>query len=86
MRCKFAFCLSGPFVYYSTLTNCRFKPGLHIIVTIAEHACDDASKRFLKLSGIGHKVQGGGPAGIGGGSLIFQLMKRGERPKYWSCL
>ena len=26
-----------------------FKPGLHIVVTIAEYACDDASKRILKL-------------------------------------
>ena len=26
------------------------KPGLHIVVRIAEHACDDASKRILKLS------------------------------------
>ena len=26
------------------------KPGLHIVVTVAEHACDDASKRILKLS------------------------------------
>ena len=25
------------------------KPGLHIVVTVAEHACDDASKRILKL-------------------------------------
>ena len=27
-----------------------FKPGLHIVVTVAEHACDDAPKRILKLS------------------------------------
>ena len=27
-----------------------FKPGLHIVVRIAEHACDDASKTILKLS------------------------------------
>ena len=26
------------------------KPGLHIVVTIAEHACDDASKMILKFS------------------------------------
>ena len=26
------------------------KPGLHIVVRIAEHACDDALKRLLKLS------------------------------------
>ena len=26
------------------------KPGLHIVVRIAEHACDDASKRILKPS------------------------------------
>ena len=27
-----------------------FKHGLHIVITVAEHACDDASKRILKLS------------------------------------
>ena len=27
-----------------------FKPGLDIVERIAEHACDDASKRILKLS------------------------------------
>ena len=27
-----------------------FKPGLHIVVRVAEHACDDASKRILKPS------------------------------------
>ena len=26
------------------------KPGLHIVGSIAEHACDDASKNILKLS------------------------------------
>ena len=26
------------------------KPGLHIAVRVAEHACDDASKRMLKPS------------------------------------
>ena len=26
------------------------KPGLHIVLTMAEHASDDASKRILKLS------------------------------------
>ena len=26
------------------------KPGVHIVVTIAELACDDSSKRILKLS------------------------------------
>ena len=26
------------------------KPGLHIVVRVAEHACDDASKRILKPS------------------------------------
>ena len=30
-------------------------PGLHIVVRIAEHACDDASKRILKLST--HRLQ-----------------------------
>ena len=38
------------------------------------------------LLGTGHKVQGGGPAEIGGGSSIFKLTKRGGSPKYWSCL
>ena len=28
----------------------RFKPGLHIVVRVTEHACDDASKRILKPS------------------------------------
>ena len=31
------------------------KPGLHIVVTIAEHASDDAPKRTLKLST--HRMQ-----------------------------
>ena len=26
------------------------KPGLHVVVRLAEHACDDASKRILKSS------------------------------------
>ena len=26
------------------------KPGLHVVVRVAEHACDDASKRILKPS------------------------------------
>ena len=28
------------------------KPGLHIVVTIAEHACDHVLKRVLKLLGL----------------------------------
>ena len=28
----------------------HFKPGLHIVVTIAERASDDSSKRVLRLS------------------------------------
>ena len=33
------------------LLNCEaVKPGFHIVVRIAEHACDDASKRILKFS------------------------------------
>ena len=28
----------------------HFKPGLHVVVRVAEHACDDASKRILKPS------------------------------------
>ena len=37
--------------HFSTLDKwfC-LKPGLHMVVRIAEHACDDASKRILKLS------------------------------------
>ena len=31
--------------------NC-FKPGLHIVVRIVEHACDDASKRIFKVLNI----------------------------------
>ena len=31
------------------------KPGLHIVVTIAKHACDDTLKRILKLST--HRLQ-----------------------------
>ena len=30
--------------------NFNLKPGLHIVVRVAEHACDDASKRILKPS------------------------------------
>ena len=33
-----------------TSDNLIVKPGLHIVVKAAEHACDDASKRILKLS------------------------------------
>ena len=31
-------------------TRLALKPGLHIVVRVAEHACDDASKRILKPS------------------------------------
>ena len=27
-----------------------FKPGLHIVIRVAEHACDDASKKIIKPS------------------------------------
>ena len=37
---------SDPSDYMET----RLKPVLHIFVRVAEHACDDASKRILKLS------------------------------------
>ena len=30
--------------------NQNLKPGLHIVVRIAKHACDDALKRILKFS------------------------------------
>ena len=37
--------------YKSTkVVSTRLKPGLHIVVTIAEHASDDVSKKILKLS------------------------------------
>ena len=32
------------------LLSLRIKPGLHMVVTIAEHAYDNASKKILKLS------------------------------------
>ena len=34
--------------HYNHLVH--FKPGLHMVVRVAEHACDDASKRILKFS------------------------------------
>ena len=43
-------------VHYAENSEFRFsllrrhlKPGLHIVVRIAEHACDDTSKRILKF-------------------------------------
>ena len=33
-----------------TIWRPGFKPGLHMVVRVAEHACDDASKRILKPS------------------------------------
>ena len=33
----------------TTRDNC-FKPGVHIVVTVAEPACDDALKSILKIS------------------------------------
>ena len=36
--------------YHRASCGPSLKPGLHIVVRIAEHACDDASKRILKLS------------------------------------
>ena len=35
---------------YFTRVNTILKPGLHIVVRVAEHACDHASKRILKPS------------------------------------
>ena len=32
------------------LANMFSKPGLHIVVIMAEHASDNAPKRFLRLS------------------------------------
>ena len=40
------------FIYVTACLNkseIGVKLGLHIVVTVAEHACDDASKRILKL-------------------------------------
>ena len=34
----------------TTIWRPGLKPGLHIVVRVAEHACDDASKRILKPS------------------------------------
>ena len=33
-----------------TISKPGLKPGFHIVVRFAEHACDDASKRILKPS------------------------------------
>ena len=38
-----------PYLFDSDLKY-NLKPGLYIVVRVAEHACDDASKRILKLS------------------------------------
>ena len=40
----------------NTLATDNLKPGLHIVVTIAEHACDHVSKRILKLSRCRSKI------------------------------
>ena len=37
-------------LYRSSRLSLQLKPGLHIVATVAEHACDDASKRIVKLS------------------------------------
>ena len=39
-------------LYGDQALSCRNmdKPGLHFVVRVAEHACDDASKRILKPS------------------------------------
>ena len=34
----------------SPVASLDLKPGLHMVVTVVAHACDDASKRILKLS------------------------------------
>ena len=41
------------FIQY--IAQYRVKPGLHIVVTVAEHACDHVLKRALKLST--HRLQ-----------------------------
>ena len=37
-------------VYFKRFGYCGIKPGLLIVVRVAEHACDDASKRILNIS------------------------------------
>ena len=37
-------------VWTSSERENRLKPGLHIVVTIGEHACDHVLERVLKLS------------------------------------
>ena len=47
----FAFEHSIPESNNDSKFECRsVKPGLHIVVRVAEHTCDDASKRILKPS------------------------------------
>ena len=36
-------------VKYCVLNKSSLKHGLHMLIPIAEHACDDASKGILKL-------------------------------------
>ena len=38
------------FLEGAKITSIGLKPGLHILVSVTEHACDDASKRILKPS------------------------------------
>ena len=35
---------------YGLYRDCRLKPGLNIVVTMAEYVCDDTSKSFYCLS------------------------------------
>ena len=41
---------TSPGICHACKFHITLKPGLHIVVRVAEHACDDASKRILKLS------------------------------------
>ena len=42
-------------VKYCILNKRSLKHGLHMLIPIAEHACDDASKGILKLENIAYK-------------------------------
>ena len=53
----------------------RLKPGLHIVVIIAEYACDHAAKRILKLST--HRLQ----VFLVKDQYLWSLQRYGEQTK-----
>ena len=57
---------SGPWIVF-------YKRGLHIVVTVAEYACDDASKRIIKLST--HPLQ----AFLVGDQYLWSLQRCGDK-------